>query len=151
MLPMSVESLIPILQVAIGPVILVSGVGLLLLSMTNRFGRVIDRARALHHDRAMAGEDAEHVARIDAQLAILMRRAYIVRSAIWLASVSVLLAAVLIIFLFLTALLHLEIATVLTSIFIACLVALIASLVLFLRDVNLSLVALKLELDVSKP
>ena len=42
-----VQDLIPVLQVAIGPVILISGVGLLLLSMTNRFGRVIDRARSL--------------------------------------------------------------------------------------------------------
>ena len=39
--------LIPILQSAVGPVILISGVGLLLLSMTNRFGRVVDRARIL--------------------------------------------------------------------------------------------------------
>jgi len=147
---MSVESLIPILQIAIGPVILVSGVGLLLLSMTNRFGRVIDRARALNHDRSVKGGFGKHGERIEAQLEILMRRARIVRSAIWLASVSLLLAAVLIIILFLTALFHLEIAIVLISIFIACLVALIGSLVLFLRDVNLSLVALKLELDVSK-
>jgi hypothetical protein len=44
---LSLHHLIPSLQVAIGPVILVSGVGLLLLSMTNRFGRVIDRSREL--------------------------------------------------------------------------------------------------------
>jgi hypothetical protein len=36
--------LIPVLQVAIGPVILISGVGLLLLTLTNRFGRAVDRA-----------------------------------------------------------------------------------------------------------
>jgi hypothetical protein len=33
------------LRDAIGPVILISGVGLLLLTMTNRLGRAIDRAR----------------------------------------------------------------------------------------------------------
>lgn len=47
---MSLTQLIPTLQLAIGPVILISGVGLLLLSMTNRFGRIIDRARALNRD-----------------------------------------------------------------------------------------------------
>ena len=41
---MSLKDLLPVLQVAIGPVILISGVGLLLLSMTNRLGRTIDRA-----------------------------------------------------------------------------------------------------------
>jgi len=40
-----VSELIPVLQVAIGPVILVSGVGLLLLTLTNRYGRTIDRSR----------------------------------------------------------------------------------------------------------
>ena len=44
---MSLEQIIPILQLAIGPVIVISGVGLVLLSMTNRFGRVIDRSRSL--------------------------------------------------------------------------------------------------------
>ena len=37
----SLEKIIPMLQVAIGPVILISGVGLLLLTMTNRLGRAI--------------------------------------------------------------------------------------------------------------
>jgi hypothetical protein len=41
------KDVIPLLQIAIGPVILISGVGLLLLSMTNRFGRIIDRSRIL--------------------------------------------------------------------------------------------------------
>ena len=41
------KELIPVLQVAIGPVILISGVGLLLLTLTNRYGRTIDRARQL--------------------------------------------------------------------------------------------------------
>jgi len=43
----TVTELIPVLQVAIGPVVLISGIGLLILSMTNRFGRVIDRGVAL--------------------------------------------------------------------------------------------------------
>ena len=41
----SLEQIIPELRDAIGPVILISGVGLLLLTMTNRLGRAIDRAR----------------------------------------------------------------------------------------------------------
>ena len=44
---LTLTELIPILQIAVGPVILISGVGLLLLSMTNRLGRAIDRARIL--------------------------------------------------------------------------------------------------------
>ena len=43
----SLTELVPILQLAIGPVILISGVGMLLLTFTNRFGRVVDRTRGL--------------------------------------------------------------------------------------------------------
>ena len=41
----TLHEIVPVLQVATGPVILISGIGLLLLTMTNRLGRTIDRAR----------------------------------------------------------------------------------------------------------
>ena len=40
------KDLIPILQTAVGPVILISGIGLLILSMTNRYTRIFERT---HH------------------------------------------------------------------------------------------------------
>ena len=141
---MSLADLIPILQLAIGPVILISGVGLLLLSMTNRFGRIIDRSRLLVRDHA-AAPSADR-ARIQAQLGILARRARIVRAGIALATLSVLLAALLVIGLFLAALLHLPLAALLVVLFILCLLSLIASLLLFISDLNLSLRALWLEM-----
>jgi len=144
MTALTVGNLIPILQVAIGPVILISGIGLLLLSMTNRFGRVIDRARKLARELDTAGPDDR--ARAIAQIEILAVRGRLVRLSITLAAVSLLLAALLIIALFVTALLYLEAAALLASLFIACMVTLIASIVVFIRDINFSLAALKLEL-----
>jgi hypothetical protein len=139
----SITELIPVLQIAVGPVILISGVGLLLLSMTNRLGRVIDRARILHRElRTEVQVDRD---RIRAQLQILHRRATLIRRAIILASVSALLAAFLIISLFLAALLHLDAAWLILLLFIGCLVALIWSLIVSIRDINQSLLALKLE------
>lgn len=142
-LSLALQDLIPILQSAIGPVILVSGVGLLLLSMTNRFGRVIDRARLLNRElRGVPGSEREA---LTAQLRVLLRRARIIRAAIALAASSVLLAAMLVIVLFLEALLQIPYAAPVAVLFIACLTCLIASLVLFLVDINLSLKALKVE------
>jgi hypothetical protein len=135
-----VKELIPVLQVAIGPVILISGVGLLLLTLTNRYGRTIDRSRQLVRElRELAGDDRE---RLEGQIEILYRRARLIRLSITLAAVSVLLASVLIIVLFLTALWNLEVGLVLSLLFIACMVALSGSLVAFIRDINLSLGAL---------
>ena len=138
------SELIPVLQVAIGPVILISGVGLLLLTLTNRYGRTIDRSRSLIRElRELAGADR---ARLEGQIQILYRRARLIRLSILLAGVSVLLASLLIIVLFLTALWKLEVGLLISLLFIACMVSLSGSLVAFIRDMNLSLGALKLEL-----
>jgi hypothetical protein len=137
--------LIPILQTAIGPVILISGVGLLLLTMTNRLGRVIDRARSLARELLRA-DDSNRV-KIEAQLRILWTRARLIRLAIVLSSMSALAASVLIITLFFTALLQIDIAWIVGVVFIVCMGCLIGSLVVFIHDLNQSLAALKLELD----
>jgi hypothetical protein len=139
-----VHELIPVLQVAIGPVILISGVGLLLLTLTNRYGRTIDRSRLLVGELRECSEEDRH--RLQGQVEILYRRARLIRMSILLAGVSVLLASVLIIVLFLTALWKLEVGLLISLLFIACMVALSGSLVAFIRDINLSLGALKLEL-----
>jgi len=140
----SIRELLPIVQTAIGPVILISGVGLLILSMTNRFSRVIDRARnLLAHSERTSGPVKE---RTLAQLEILWKQARLIRLAILLASISVLLAACLIILIFLTALFRLDDAWLISLVFAACLLSLIASLAVFITDINRSLSALKLEL-----
>jgi hypothetical protein len=143
------NEIVPVLQMAIGPVILISGVGLLLLTMTNRLGRTIDRARSLVRELREGREhDREQVL---AQVAIIYRRAKVIRLTIVLASLSVLMASVLIISLFMTALFRWEEGLVISLIFVACMGSLIASLVTFIYDIHLSLVALKLELKPVKP
>jgi hypothetical protein len=143
------HEIIPVLQVAIGPVILISGVGLLLLTMTNRLGRAIDRARLLKAE--LSRRTDEERAQALAQVSILYRRARVVRLSITLAALSALLAAALVIALFFTALLHSESGLLVSIIFIACMGSLFASLVAFICDINLSLHALKLELKGVKP
>ena len=137
--------MIPILQTAIGPVILISGIGLLLLTMTNRLGRVIDRARVLAG--GFPGTDETSRVKIEAQLRILWKRARLIRLAITLASMSALLAAILIIVIFISALWQIDSAWLVGIVFIICMACLIGSLAVFIHDLNQSLAALKLELD----
>lgn len=141
----SLAELVPILQTAIGPALLISGVGLLLLTMTNRLGRVVDRARLLVQQ--LPDSPAELRPRRLAQLPILWQRARQIRLAIAFASTSALLAAVLVVVLFVSALLRVEDAWLISALFILCMGTLIASLLVFLRDINRSLNALKVELD----
>jgi hypothetical protein len=140
---MRLTELVPILQMAIGPVILISGVGLLLLSMTNRLGRVIDRSRLLAE--AVRRTDEAQKPRLISQLKVLGRRAGLIRASIIMSSTSVLLAAVLIILLFLAGLMKAELAALAIVLFVGCMGCLILSLIFFIADINLSLSALKLE------
>lgn len=140
-------NLIPNLQVAIGPAILISGVGLLLLTMTNRLGRVIDQVRILDTQLPQVGPvEKEHLI---AQLQILWRRAQVIRRAILMSSVSALSSAILIIVLFFNALWPQESAWIIGSLFICGIGSLIMSLILFIQEVNESLAALKRELSSS--
>jgi hypothetical protein len=141
----SLSELIPVLQVAIGPVILISGVGLLLLTLTNRYGRAIDRSRQLVQEMgSLAGGERERLAR---QVEILYRRARLIQVSVIMAAICLLLVTVLISVLFFTALFKLEDGLLVTIIFIACMASLIVSLLAFIREVQLSLHALKLELE----
>jgi hypothetical protein len=142
------SQLIPVLQTAVGPVILISGVGLLLLSLTNRFGRAVDRTRQLLREmRATSGEDRTRLA---GQVANLYERARIIQCAIVFSTISLLFAAVLIITLFFMVLMKLELAVIISVLFICCLVSLIVSLIAFIMDIQLSLKALKLEMGHSE-
>ena len=141
---LSVAQLIPVLQTAIGPTILISGVGLLLLTMTNRLARTIDRTRALA--RELPGASEPDHAKNAGQLQVLWRRARLIRLSIALASLSALFAAILIIVLFVTALLQIENVWLICALFITCLICLIGSLIVFIHDINLALAALKFEL-----
>ena len=141
---MTLREIAPVLQIALGPVILISGIGLLPLSMTNRLGRLIDRARKLSEVRRAA--TAQELELVEAQIAVLSARAIHNRRAIVLAVVSLLFAASLVITLFLAAVLRWEAVVVVVALFACCMLSLIASLLSFLRDVNHSLTAIKLEL-----
>ena len=148
MLATSLEQIIPELRDAVGPVILISGVGLLLLTMTNRLGRAIDRARQLQNE--LAAQSGAERAATQAQVGIIYRRAKIIRLAILFSVGSALLAALLVMTLFLGAWLHWDYAWGACMVFTACLGSLCVSLVAFMADINLSLHALRLELGETK-
>ena len=137
-------ALIQILQTAISPVTLISGVGLLVLSMTNRFARTTDRARELA--RAARHESPDLAANQHIQIQILYRRSRILLYAISLALTSVFFISVVIVSLFVGSVLNLDQHIWIGILFTLSLLSLAASLVLFIHDMTLALQALKLEL-----
>jgi hypothetical protein len=137
------SDIVGVLQTAVSPVVLISGVGLLLLTMTNRFGRLVDRARSLS-TRLKDGKHGDPEA-IHAQLRILSQRGRLLRRSIALAGFCVLFAALLIITLFITKLVGHEVEWLVAAFFVLSLLCLILALVDFIRDVYRALEATALE------
>ena len=143
--PISANSLLPVIQASTTPVILISGMGLLLLTMTNRMGRLVDRTRIYAAQLREAAPAQQK--QLEAQLEITWRRAKLVRRSLTLATSSMLMSAGLIIAIFAGAVLKVDLSAVLLVLFLAAILFLIASLVTFLRDIFISLQALHLEVE----
>ncbi len=125
--------------------ILISGLGLLFLTMTNRLGRVIDRSRSLLDDLESYPES--YIIKINQEVAILWKRARYIRTSILLACMTCIGASWLIIMLFLSALVNLDLPMLLSGIFIFSMLCLSFSLLFFFIDVNMTLSAFKIEME----
>jgi hypothetical protein len=133
------------LSASIAPVIVISGVGLLLLSMTNRHSHVIDRARVLVKDLEATREPERRDSLVE-QIRMIYRRARILRLAIILGAFSILFVAVTVLSLFAGQVMEAGVDYFSVPCFGLSLLALLGSLYCFIRDVGLSLGALELEI-----
>jgi hypothetical protein len=134
---------IEFLKACITPVALISGVGLLLLSITNRLGRTIDRTRIL-----VAELDKETVQRRDNKInevKILHRRSEYLRMSIGAITVSVITSSLIIPLLFFMILFGLDLKVYGYILFILSILSILISAIYFFLDVVLSLNAIYLE------
>jgi hypothetical protein len=141
---MLLNEIIGTLQLSLAPVIMISGIGLIILSLTNRFGRIVDRTRQLSVEyRNVSSIDQD---RILQELKILSLRAKVIRGSNILAVFSVLLVSFIIICLFGSALYNFDVSQILIGLFVSSITSLILSLFLLIYDLDLSLRALWIEL-----
>ncbi len=141
---MTLSELLPVMQMAIAPAAIVSGVGLLLLCMCQRFAAVVDRARNMSHAAAALPGSASADTR--RQLSLLVRRARLLRGGLGAAGASVALTVLLMVVLVAGTLAGIDVAPAAIGLLVAGLLALLLALGFFLRDVTLSLNALWVEL-----
>jgi len=141
--PVEPSPFLPVIQLAISPMILMTGVGGLMLTLTNRMGRIVDRTRSLAEKVRTAGEGER--GHFESQLEILWSRAKMIRQAVTFAGVSMLLSCLLVVVVFIDASIHREFGIELVVTFLASVISLILALVNFLRDIWVSLHALHLE------
>jgi len=122
-----------IIQLAIAPVFLLTGVGTKLTVLTNRLARIIDRSRILE-DRINATTAADHA---DAYLELeyLYRRAHLINRAITLSTSCGLLVCIVVASLFIGDALNLGLAGFIGFCFVLGMFALIGSFVYLLREI----------------
>lgn len=130
------------IQLAVAPVFLLSGIGAILAVMTNRLGRIIDRARVL--EEKLNGASAEIVTGLRADLAILSRRAKLISRAITLCTTTALLVCTVIVVLFMSAFLRFDATIAVALLFIAAMLTFFFGLVWFLREIYMATVNLRI-------
>jgi hypothetical protein len=130
------------IQLAVAPVFLLSGIGAILAVMTNRLGRIIDRARVLEEKLDVAS--AAILATLRADLGILSRRAKLISRAITLCTTTALLVCTVIAVLFLSAFLRFDATIPVALLFIAAMSTFFLGLVWFLREIYLATVSLRI-------
>ncbi len=125
-----------VIQLAVAPVFLLTGVGAMLGVLTSRLARIIDRARRL--EDAHASADAERRQHLEQDLHALSRRAGLINLAISLCTTCALLVCAVIAALFVGAFLETDLSVLVGLMFIAAMLALIGALVSFLREIQIA-------------
>lgn len=138
-----------LIQLALGPVVLISGVGLLLLVLTNRLARIVDRSRALRAEAAGARDDP--TPSMTAELQILRQRSRLILFAIFCSVICVLGVAFLVTVLFLGALAGRTLTTVPTLLFVASLLTITVGMLAFVWEIVLTVRTMRLEANRTAP
>ena len=137
------KSLVEFFQSSISPLVLISGVGLILLSLTNRLARTIDRSRGLVTE--IENETSNKIENKKLQLKILVKRSYILKYSISSISFSILCSSLIIPILLAMNLFQVNLESIGMIFFMLSITGIILSAIFLFIDVSLTLKALEFE------
>lgn len=128
----NIPAIAHVIQQAVAPVFLLTGVGAILSVLINRLARVVDRFRLL--DSTSGEELIAH----KTEMTTLSRRARLIHWAISLCTVCALLICIVIAALFIGSETGIDPSNAISMLFIAAMLALITGLLCFLREIALA-------------
>lgn len=131
-----VSDIVRIIQLVVAPVFLLTAVGTLINALNMRLGRAVDRRRVLEEKRGAFADDEAQAA--SDELAQIGRRIRYVYFAILFAVLSALFVCLLIAGAFVGALASAELTRTIAAMFVLAMLALIVSLLAFLREIFLA-------------
>ena len=131
------------IQLALGPVFLLTGIAGMLNVMSGRLSRIIDRGRALKEKpEVIASYDK---AGMQNELNMLERRRHITSIAITMCTVSALLVCLVIVSLFLVVMFSIPLNWIIGVLFILSTLSLVIGLTYFLREVHLASTSVRIK------
>jgi hypothetical protein len=137
------ENVARLIQLALGPVFLISGVGITLSMLTQRVARIVDRARSLESQRESTTAE-KTLTHIDEDLRVIFRRVRYINSAIALCTTSALLTALVVTLLFASEFSPLGVGGVIAGMFVAATACLALAFLMFLIEVRIATKALRI-------
>lgn len=141
----NIATVASVIDIAVAPVFLLAGISGLLVVLTNRLGRTINRSRSL---QAAESEflPEQHKNMIQREMKALVKRIQFSHAAISLATLSAILVCLVVVTLFLGSLFQLNVSVVVASLFIVCMIILSLAFAAFLFEVLISTRVLKASL-----
>jgi hypothetical protein len=125
-----------VIQLAIAPVFLLTSIGTIISVLVARLGRAVDRRRVLV--AAIPKLEPAMIELAQEEVAFEMRRIRLIYYAISMAVLSALLVAGLISLAFIDAFVAFDMRKIIATLFVLAMLALVASLSIFLREIFLS-------------
>ena len=130
------------IQLALAPVFLLSGIGVMLGVLTNRLARVVDRARKVEESlHARTARDADEAV---AQLAVASRRARHINLSISLCTIAALLVALVVALIFSSTFVPISLGVYVATLFVLAMVALVGALLTFLVEIRVATATLRI-------
>jgi hypothetical protein len=130
-----------VIQSALAPVFLISGVGVMLGVLINRLARIVDRARVWE---AEAAKEPHRAQDLDERLQVLARRARYISAAITMSAISALLVALVVVALFANAFLAVNLAALIAILFVAAMLSLTGAFLAFLIEVRIATATIRI-------
>jgi hypothetical protein len=130
-----------VIQLAVAPVFLLSAIAALLVVLTNRLARIIDRARVLEAQLPPPGEGTDNV--LQGELDTLSQRAMLIHRAITLSVATAVLVCAVIVALFLGASVEADLSVVVALLFIGAMLTFLGGLLTLMRELFVATASLR--------
>lgn len=140
------DAIAAVIELSVAPVFLLMGIGGLLTVLSNRLGRITDRARVLERRIVTTRSDVHKSLLVD-ETAVLWNRIRSIYWALRLCAGGALLICLVIISLFVGEYAHVRIADFVAVMFVLALTLIFVALVLFLHEVGIATKRMQIGLE----